>query len=118
MLETLVMAMEATTREDGTFPQACLGPDGWQKGNLAPTTSGQVISALLVCSRSFELDSHAYLGRRGTFDDSSSSLGREMSMGWNQGGLTFKVAHRFAQQILDDCFGEDGQLMTAAETQA
>jgi hypothetical protein len=41
-----------------------------------------------------------------------------MSMGWNQGGLTFKVAHRFAQQILDDCFGEDGQLMTAAETQA
>ena len=57
MLETLVMAMEAATRENGTFPQACLGPDGWQKENLAPTISGRVISALLACSRSFELNS-------------------------------------------------------------
>ena len=39
-----------------------------------------------------------------------------MSMGWNQGAPALKVAHRFAQQILGDCFGEDRQLMTAAGT--
>lgn len=84
--KALVTAIDVATKENGTFPQACLGQDGWQKENLAPTTSGRLISALITYNRFF-----------------NDPLGLE-------------IARRFARQILDDCFREDGQLTTAAGT--
>ncbi|MCZ6679219.1 MAG: glycoside hydrolase family 127 protein [Candidatus Poribacteria bacterium] len=82
----LVTAMEASTRGSGTYPGARLGPEGWQQENLATTTSGRAISALLAYSR--------------TFDDSRG----------------VDLALRFARHVLAVSFGEGGELTPAAGT--
>jgi hypothetical protein len=84
--KALVTAMDEATREGGTYPGACLGPDGWQTERSAITTSGRAVSSLLAYSRIF-----------------GDPLGVEL-------------ATRFGRHVANNCFGENGELIPESGT--